>query len=154
MKKALLIVGGLLLLNVFLSAGYSSPKSDQAGFNPYDYSNSEKDQFLSAPKTAPIMLPLPNQSKAPRPSSGASAQSTAPTPKQSKTSSTSNTGTVEPALDQQQATNPQPCVEDATNTCTATSTSTAAPLDSSSSCNLSDPNTPIEQYQETGHISC
>jgi hypothetical protein len=154
MKKALLLVGGLLLLNVFLSAGYSSPKSDQTGFNPYDYSNSEKDQFLSAPKTAPVLLPLPNQSKDSKPSSGASAQSSAEVSIPSKNSSASHTGTTEPAPALQQATNPQSCVADETITCTAPSTTTTPPADTGSSCNLSDPNTPIEQYQETGHISC
>jgi hypothetical protein len=154
MKKALLLVGGLLLLNVFLSAGYSSPKSDQTGFNPYDYSNSEKDQFLSAPKTAPVLLPLPNQSKDSKPSSGGSPQSSAEVSKPSKNSSASNTGTTEPAPALQQATNPQSCVADETITCTAPSTTTTPPADTGSSCNLSDPNTPIEQYQETGHISC
>jgi hypothetical protein len=146
MKKILLLISGLLLLNVLLNSGYSTPKNNEANANTSNYSASKEDKFLSAPKTAPILLPLPTQS---RPSGSFPGLNVQPKSLPVKTDAASSPSNSE-QTSSQQAANTGTCTPDSAGNCPTT---TASP-EPSPSCNLNDPNTPIEQYQQNGQITC
>jgi hypothetical protein len=158
MKKVLLAVGGMLLINAFLNAGFSSPKSSQTNSKPSNSSESSQKQFLTIPKTAPVLLPMPNQPK----SSGSS--STAPSKKPSTpTANQTQTGSNTPANNSDPSASPQPqssstttCSAGSSGTCTTPDTIDAPPnpVPGTQSCDLTDPNVPIEQFEQNGQIAC
>jgi hypothetical protein len=155
MKKVLLLVGGMLLINAFINSGFSTPKNNQTTSKPSNTSESNKNQLLNTRKAAPMLLPLLNQT---RPSAGNSSnsaiQQSKPGTKQLQANDNTNAANPAPSTNAhlQEAT-PPTCTADSTGSCTTTSPQ-ADTGTNSINCNLNDPSVPIEQFQQNGTILC
>jgi hypothetical protein len=124
MKKVLLLAVCLFLTNSYLNSGNTSSKDNQTSSSQTKhYSVTGKNQFLRAPQTAPVLLPLPNSNNPPDNSSGLSSQSANPDLSKPQ----NNFALPSPASSQStqpQEINPPPCTPDATSTCPVTTTTT------------------------------
>jgi hypothetical protein len=124
MKKVLLLAVCLFLTNSYLNSGNTSSKDNQTSSSQTKhYSVTGKNQFLRAPQTAPVLLPLPNDNNQPDNSSGLSSQAANPdSPKPQNNVVQPNPAPSQTT--QPQETNPPPCTPNVTSTCPITTTTT------------------------------
>jgi hypothetical protein len=134
MRKIILAGGAFLLIHAFLNAGYSSTKGNTSTASPIKHSSQAKDQFLSAPRTAPVLVPLPNQQVQASTPNSQSQQSTPTIPSKTSVAGSKDTS----AASSQSPTNQSATQSDCTNNCPAAGTpppaNTTPPADS---CNPS-----------------
>jgi hypothetical protein len=165
MKKILLLIAGFVALYAFLNTGNTSTTNDVGQTGTSKYSTPAKNQFLNSPKTAPVLVPLPSQQKSSKGTSGnwlgIPKDTSAPYSHSSstdKSDTSANTAPTQPSPSQD--TSQTNCTPDQSTTCTTPTTTdqsnagTTGSGTSSGSCNLSDPNVPIEQFQQNGTIIC
>jgi hypothetical protein len=126
MKKVLILAVCLFLANSYLNSGFKTSKDSLSGSAPAKhYSAAGKDQFLRAPQSAPVLLPLPNQSNPSSDSAGSTSQ-----PK-TQPAAITQTGSSSTAADQtpspSPAPQPQPAATDSCTTGTTSDTTTPCP---------------------------
>jgi hypothetical protein len=166
MKKILLLVAGFVALYAFLNTGNTSTTNDLKHSDP-SYSSTQKNQFLSSPKSAPVLVPLPGQSKPSKTLSGSVQNESKPSsdssskPLQADNSNTSANPTTDSnrmPQDNTQTTcdpdHPTTCPDQPGTDQPATNTGTTSGSSTPVSCDLSDPSVPIQQFQDNGTIVC
>jgi|GEM_PF-6345532 len=160
MKKIILLALSFVALNFIVTSGGNTVKHSKNTQN--DVKQGSFSQFLTSPKTAPVIVPLPKKLK-PAVNSGQqsnsqqnktdnqnSAPSPSPTPQPDP--SAAMTPPAQAPLQGTTTCSPDPT----TGACTtpdATGTTTT-PDSAQPNCNLSDPNAPIQQYEQNGRITC
>jgi hypothetical protein len=137
MKKLLLIIGFFLFVNAYWTHEDSSVVGNLTKINSLLNSGGVKSNTgktnptLLTPRTAPVLVPLPNQTSTGNNNSSSNTADlntqTINKPKDQTSQTTSNTSPPASSTTQNTATEPAACVPDATHTCTSTTEPTNPP---------------------------
>jgi hypothetical protein len=115
MKKFVLFTGGLLLISTFMHSGNTPANLSNSG-SAKNSATKKENQILPAPKSSPILLPLPGSSKQ-QINSSAQGEQASPQGASSQQNGTGDTTT--PTQTGAQAAQQPTCTTNPDGTCTA-----------------------------------
>jgi hypothetical protein len=116
MKKFVLFTGGLLLISTFMHSGNTPANLSNSG-SAKNSATKKEGQILPAPKSSPILLPLPGSSKQ---QVNSSAQGEQASPQGGTSSQQNGTGdTTTPTQTAAQAAQQPTCTTNPDGTCTS-----------------------------------